>query len=529
MLISSLLPVITSLMLAVGVVSPDAGGRATDNGVIMLSDYFDLLVSGNHESARYYWIPAALERSSRFGIEYEGVPLKVDCNSPIVRNIGLMRDHLQPPVKAVETIDSNLNRLQYSHVVSGDLVEHSYWAWWDGSYYWLTYPQDYFAVDWPIEETRYFRIHVDPSARRQMNPVALNEIDRWVEDMIDSLDLSGDVEDLLEDKKIEYYYCGSDQVVKRMTGHLVKGTYDLPSDDIISAFFPHYHELSHLMVNLKLRRLPLYTQPLLREGVAVYYGGRWGKSQATLMGLAGFLYKEGIVDLDSLLTLRDFQNNSTADIAYPVAGLFNAFLMDILEADAYFELYRNMSGDFETVSNMSRVDVKRRITDKTGHADWPALMHDFTDYIDSELVRKSPVKPGADTGGKVVAQGDGYTAYRDGDWLSFVFTAAEGETVDGNLVFGLDPRLVGGGSDLFMKQYDSKQLFEGYRFGIRYDQNEIGLYDYATDQLLAKYIWGITPSDDYYDEAANTVNISLHRSLIDSGLLKKDDVRLLDK
>ncbi len=529
MFVSSLMPVIASFVLAVGVTSSDGSGRATDNGAIMLADYFDLLISGNHESARYYWIPAALERSSRFGIEYEGIPLKVDCNSPIVRDIDLMRNHLQPPVKSIETIDSNLNRLQYSHIVLGNLIEHSYWAWWDGSYYWLTYPQDYFAADWPIEETKYFRIHVDPSARRQMNPVALEEIDRWVEAIIDSLDLPGNVRKLLRSEKVEYFYCGSDKVVERLTDHLTKGVYDLPSDDIISAFFPHYHEISHLMVNLKLRRLPLYTQPLLREGIAVYYGGRWGKSQATLMDLAGFLYKEKIVDLDSLLTMRDFESNSTADIAYPVAGLFTAFLIDNIGMEEYFELYRGLSGNFKTVNGMSRVDVMQRICDKTGHPDWPTLMRDFTSYIDNDLAERSPIAPGAETGGKTLAAGDGYKVYRDGDWLSFVFTAPGGEPVDGNLLFGLDPRLVGGGSDLFVKQYDNQRPFEGYRFGIRYDQNEVGLYDYATDQLLAKYIWGITPSDDYYSEADNTVSVKLRRDMIDSNLLRKDDVKLLDK
>jgi hypothetical protein len=246
------------------------------------------------------------------------------------------------------------------------------------------------------------------------------------------------------------------------------------------------------------------------------------------MDLAGFLYQEEIVDLDSLLTMRDFQKNSTADIAYPVAGLFTAYLMDKLGRDGYFELYRELSGDFKAVNDMSRVDVKQHVSEATGHTDWLALMKDFNSYIESDLAERSPIEPGADISGDVFARGEGFTVYRDGDWLSFVFTAPDGEPVDGNLLFGLDPRLVGGGSDLFAKQYDNQWPFEGYRFGIRYDQNEIGLYDYATDQLLAKYIWGITPSDDYYSETDNTVAIRLHRDLFDEDLLKEDDVKHLD-
>jgi len=81
---------------------------------------------------------------------------------------------------------------------------------------------------------------------------------------------------------------------------------------------------------------------------------------------------------------------------------------------------------------------------------------------------------------------------------------------------------------LFAKQYSGGSVFEGYRYGIRYDQNEVGLYDYATGQLLAKYIWGITPSDEYFDEPNNRVMVKFRSALIDNDFLQAGQIKLLD-
>ena len=43
--------------------------------------------------------------AERFGIEYYDIPMKLDCTSPIIRNLAIMRDYLQPPVKMHEKLD----------------------------------------------------------------------------------------------------------------------------------------------------------------------------------------------------------------------------------------------------------------------------------------------------------------------------------------------------------------------------------------------------------------------------------------
>jgi len=500
----------------------------TDHGVVMLGEYFDLLVSGNHESALYLWTQEDLDRSSRFEIEFEGIPLKVDCSSPIVRDLKVMRDYLQPPVKTIAELDSQYTRLVYSQLVGGELVEHYYYSYYDGQYYWLTHPQSYYCQGWPIIETKYLRIHADPGAFEQPNEISIAEADTFIEALADSLSLSaGDMKKLRE-KKIEYFLCSSDSLVGDIVGTLTKGTLDLATNDVITAFFPHYHELAHLLINIKLRRQPLYVQPLLREGVAVYLGGRWGKSPASLMDLAHFLYKEQIVDLDSLLTMRDFDANSATDIAYPVAGLFCAYLIEQIGIEDFFDLYRSLSGNFQTVYQMTRADVKRATQEALDMPDWTAVLDGFRQYQEEARLRQSPVFPGTIADGDEILRGVGYVVRGDDDWLAFEFERPAGQSVTGNLLFDSEESLQSANSELFAKQYSDKGAFEGYRYGIRYDQNEVGLYDYATGLLLAKYIWGITPSDDYFDEAQNRVTMKFRRALFDKNHLKADLIKLLD-
>ena len=499
----------------------------TDDGVLTLGEYFDLLVSGNLESALYLWTQEDVDRSSRFGIEFEGIPLKVDCTSPIVRDLPKMRDYLQPPVRTFSVLDPNFDRMEFSQLVGRAMVEHYYYVFFDGEYHWLTHPQNYFAQDWPVSESKYFRIHLDPLGTGIPNDIALNMADEFIEKLADSLDLTKSDMKNLREKKIEYFYCHTDSVVMEITGHRIKGTLDLATNDIISAFFPHYHELAHLLINIKLKKLPLYTQPLLREGIAVYFGGRWGKASASLLDLARFLYQEQIVDLDSLLTMRDFDANSSADIAYPVAGLFAGYLVDEIGVDKFLELYRSLSGNLPTVYDMTRVEVKNIIAAALDKSDWGTVLDDFAAYQEKVTAERSMVMPGTIDDGKELLRGDGYAVRSNKQWLGFEFTAPAGEAVTGNLLFDLEAALEGAVSELYIKQYRDSIPFVGYRHGIRFDQNEVGLYDYATNELLAKYIWGISPSEEYYDEVGNVVTMKFRKELFDLKQLKADKVLLL--
>ena len=163
---------------------------------------------------------------------------------------------------------------------------HNYYTRKHGRHYWLTAPQEYIAREWPVKSSKFFRVHCHPNVDKYVHRAGLDELDRFVEKTAELLKMSGDDLDMIEQEKIEYFYCDSDTTVRQITGQLTRGLLDLATSDIITATFPHHHELVHLLVNIKLKKLPLFTLPLLREGVAVKYGGRWGKRPEALHSLA---------------------------------------------------------------------------------------------------------------------------------------------------------------------------------------------------------------------------------------------------
>lgn len=517
--------VLCVLFLLVG--KPAAGAPPDPNGIQTLSEYFDLIASGNYESAGMMWTESAQERASRFGISYAGNPLRVDATSPVVRLIDRLRGHLQPPVRQAQVLSPEFVRLEFSSIMTGRELKWNYFLQRVDGYYWLCYAEDYYAKDWPVQTSKYFRIHSHPDRAKFLNPVLLNEADRFIERIADSLQIDKKTLADMAARKIEYYYCDGDDAVKAITGVVTKGVYDLASNDVISSDFPHFHEIVHLLVNVKLKEVPLYTLPLLREGMAVRYGGRWGKRNSALADLGGFLIREKIVELDSILTARGFEEASTADIAYPVASVFTSYLVDKIGQLKYIDLYRSLSGDMDIVDTMNHIQVRRAFLGATGMAEWTDLLSDFDTYLTSGLARWSVASPGAAAKAKQVVADQKCIVLQNNEWVEFNFVSDSAGAPRGNFLFGRDRSLAEQHSMLFHEQYGDNQPFDGFRFGVRFDGNEAGLYDYATNELVAKYIWGITPSDQYFNPTDRTLRICFRKSLLGNSLPKANDYKLL--
>jgi hypothetical protein len=502
--------------------------RAEESAIQALQYYFDLLASENFESASMLWTPEAQERSNRFGISYPGVSLRVDATSPVVRNLPTMRYHVTPAAKQAISLADNgrFMQLEYSSIVNDKLVRWPYFAVKSGGYYSLTYAQDFYAAEWPVTESKYFRIHAHPDKGVYLNPAVLEEADNFVERMCDSLKIDKNTRSTIAQSKIEFFFCNSDSTVNVITGYHTKGLLDLASNDIISADFPHFHEVMHLLVNISLKDIPLQTLPLMREGYAVQQAGRWGKRASALLDLGVYLYKEGLVDLDSILTIDGFEASGGADIAYPVAGLVTSYLIEKMGPVQFWALYRECSFTDYTLDTLGSLEVRRRLVKATGAADWPAVKTDFAAYLDRISDHLAVAKAGGIEGAKELASGDYFAITQTKDWICFDLSSDTG-LVQGNLLLLKDPRLVGGRSHLFEEQYGVTQPFEGYRFGVRFDQNEAGLYDYATNELVAKYIWGITPSDEYFTKSERSVKIRFKAELLKDALSKKQPCHLL--
>ncbi|MEW6413336.1 MAG: hypothetical protein AB1483_12840 [Candidatus Zixiibacteriota bacterium] len=498
-----------------------------ESGTAMLSEYFDLVMSGNFESAEQYWTPESKANANRFGIEYINIPLKIDCTSPAVRNPGLL--HQFPPLAMSEgtaLASDEYMRFNVEFTAGDGKLEHHYLTYSKDGYYWLMFPQDYFSSGWPEIQTKYLLIKYDPATETVVNTLALDEFDRYITRAADSLGLSQDDMKHLEKEKLRYFLCQNETQVKDITGYLVKGTYDLASDDIISSFFPHFHEVTHFLVNYKLRKLHLYTLPIMREGVAVYLAGRWGKAPASLLALGGNLYQMQMVELDSILTMQGFEQSAGSDLAYPLAGLFTAFLRTKISFADYLELYRYLSGEFDDLYKLSPDDIKTIFAEALSEPDWDTVRAGFDRFVAQWLAGNAGIYPGDIDGGKALFESPAINITEKDGWLSLTVKDTTGSP-QGNILVGKNSALDGKVSSLFDEQYQAREKLDSHRYGIRFDRNEAGVYDYATNHLVAKYIWGITPSENYYSDTDNTLHLRFKKDLIGGADIAPDKIRVL--
>ncbi|MFQ5606341.1 MAG: hypothetical protein ACE5GA_00215 [Candidatus Zixiibacteriota bacterium] len=481
----------------------------------MLSEYLDLIEQGNLESAAQYWHPSARRRASRLGISYENIPIKEDLNSPVIKSAAL---NPEISVKYGSALEDGFFSVYILATHGGAPLGYHYYARASGGYHWLVYSQDYVARDWRRVESRFFRFHISPLRSRYFNRIAAAALDQFVDSVGHLLGVNRAGLRLLEKEKIDYYYCDDVSEVKRISGAEVRGLHDLASDALITSSFPHYHEVAHLLVNYRLKSLPLTTLPFLQEGLATYLGGRANRAPASLLDMASYLYRMDVVGVDSLLELMAFHNDLDASIAYSGAALFIKSLVDRYGLDRLLNLYLELSGNFTLAATFNSSAIRRAVEKHTG-ASWKEVLDGFREnYVTGGFgaadsyprLRAEASMP--DVAGNGPPQKP--TAGLPGAEVSIIadrFYVRGLPNVSGTtkgtvfLGTGRDMEILA--SELYDEQFGQRP-FPGRRFGIRFDQHEAGLYDYATSTLVAKYIASFDPGSEYYHRRDSTVLFS---------------------
>ena len=121
----------------------------------------------------------------------------------------------------------------------------------------------------------------------------------------------------------------------------------------------------------------------------------------------------------------------------------------------------------------------------------------------------------------------GFVISSSDKWLQIIYTNKDAQNSEANLVFAKPTSLYDKNSELFKEQYKEKREYKGYRFGIRVDRNEIGLYDYALNQLKAKYVYNFAPDPAYYDSANGVISAYFDINLLDGILPGDSDYEIL--
>ncbi|UCD17346.1 MAG: hypothetical protein JSV44_00095 [Candidatus Zixiibacteriota bacterium] len=487
--------------------------------------YFDLLLFNNIESAEGLWLPEAIERAKRLGISYEGIVFKPDSHSPVVYDLDGLRDVLQAGVRIQPRLDTSFIRIKFDIEHQETRVQHFYYMKMVGGYYWFTYADDYYARGWDIEETKYFRFHIDPDAGKLFNRIAAQSLDDFVETVAEKIAISDERLVLLEKEKIDYFVCQTALTVRALAGDKqVEEFYNPGADAVYSINFPNYSIVARLLINFKLQELPLSTVPFLQDGLAVYLSGSWQRGPEVIADFGEYLLRHRVIEIDSLLPPND--STTLIDITAPVSACVIEYLISELGLDRFFELYRSLSGQVQAVKAIGADEIKDRLTGFL-NVPWAEFAEEAIRYAENRRAHGGAIHPGEIETNRVLVNDSGLILSVSDEWVKVEFTADEGTRPDLNIFFGKQEELDGKRSLLLTEQYKNNLTFKGYRFGIRLDKNEIGVYDYATNQLKAKYVYDFDPDPGYYDAERNRVTAYFDIGILDDVLPSSSDYLLL--
>lgn len=205
------------------------------------------------------------------------------------------------------------------------------------------------SESWTQRESQL--LHMRCQDTQPQDSLRLQLMDEYIRQLVIQLNINPVMFDLLHYGKIVYYRVASEESIERFTGYRCRGMGIIAEDAVVSRFCCHLHELSHIIINLALPQLPLYTHPFLQEGFAVATGGRGGQDASVLLDTAVFLCRAGFISPVELFDASAFRSMD-AGISYPVAGLYTRFLMQNIGMETYKELYRkysNGTGNFASI------------------------------------------------------------------------------------------------------------------------------------------------------------------------------------
>jgi hypothetical protein len=301
-------------------------------------EFLRALFKGN-DSLAVFVDDSALAVSNRLGITYDGVPAKFlisyDFDDALKARVRNGETHYTWSIESIARAYQRLTVATDNPAVTKEFYFRR------GR---LTSPFFYHAAGWKTVETTFFRFIISDSSLT--NAYAMESLDRFVADMSSILAFSDDELHTLSDKKILYYLCKDEDEIERLTGYRTRGMYNLAYDAIISTYNAHYHELAHLLINDKIRSAKVYCNPFLLEGFAVAVGGRGGLSPDVVTSLGAYLDESKMLLYSELLT-KDGFNAVDPSMSYPVAGLYNSFLLQSLGGREFLDLYRRHCGSSE--------------------------------------------------------------------------------------------------------------------------------------------------------------------------------------
>ncbi len=415
----------------------------------------------NSDSLKSFVLPEELAISKRLEISYEGVKNKFLISYEIP---GEIIDELKGG-KINYKIDFEKQDEQFS-ILHFEVPGKNYKT----QYYFknglLVSPPYYFYKDWDKIESDHFIFYI--SEPKYFNEYSIKQLENFLTKTLDVLNYTKEEKAKLEKEKIIYILCKDENEIEKLTGYKARGMCNLAYDYLITTFNCHYHELVHLLINFKLKNVPLYTHPFLQEGLAVALGGRGGKEPEVILNLGQFLVESGFLDYKELLNSDDFKSND-ASMSYPLSGLYNRFILDTFKFDKYEKLYRKYSADNSNGMVISVNDLPdgKNWLEFTENRDKNNLIN--FEFNDSEF--------------KTIQSG---TSFILSESDSFYLIQSKG-----NILISTPDKQENYLSKSFSEYFPDKNYI-CERYLIRINDSEIVVYNLYTNNLIANYVSGFT-------------------------------------
>jgi len=430
-----------------------------------------------------------LEISSRLGIEYEGVDNKFLISYDIEDSIknSIKRNELDYAIDIVN-LEGNYSKI----VLSVQELDYQKQFYFKGQKY--ISPISYYTRNWKRLESKHFRFLISDTTL--FNSYCINNLEDYLLKIDDLLNFGDRRLKELEAHKIYYLLCKDEEEIELLTGFHTRGMYNVAYDFIITTFNSHYHELLHLLINFKLQSLPLYTHPFFQEGFAVAYGGRGGKEPDAILSLGLFLYNSKMLDYSSLLSGRDFYQVNVS-LTYPLSGLYHKFLVEQIGIEKYLELYQKYSGTPDEVEKM-RIDVNELPDRATWH-----------EFIDDYSQKKAIDFHNSDTQTQLIY--DGASARISEDVQNYYFNLRD------TLLIGADANYKGYHSKKFHEVFKNRK-YQGEKYLIVANANEISIYNLFTNNLIANYVSSFSDTHSPVPSEDGLYCFSVRRHIFDAEL-----------
>jgi hypothetical protein len=479
----------------------------------VIKDYLNVVRSGNRKQAQTFWNKTDIERSKHLGIKFTGIDTKYDCASPLIFGGESVANSITGCTYSAEMIDSQTAIVTATLKFAGrdsSLID-----------YYLRKTQDNWRIcssleiytgDWYVLPTKYFNIHFSDSSL--VNDYALAELDSCVEHIAEILRVPSGKLDKLTKLKIDYYLCDKSQMAQ-LTGHDAEGMTSYAYDAIITHHLPHEHELVHLLINYKLGEVPLFTLPIAQEGLACCIGGRWGKTARVIDYWGSAVQTLGLVDIDSLLTGGGFNGRASGpDAAYAASSLLAQTLIDNYGMEKFIEFYLKLSGDVVYINKLIMPEIIG-IAESIFGVDWATIKIAYLKT--AEIYSSGDIQPtNFNFSNKTPIYNDasnGLGIWESPELYIFQIALPDNKTA-GAILIGkasvINPRYR---SRLFIQQYP-ELAYNNDIYGIRFSVGEVGLYDYLTNILKAKYVFGFFPDERFYDDKAKVVVFAIDKKLM---------------